>query len=118
AYYTRFDNFIFRRLTGVDCDETSCGQGAGNEDLRQAIYSQRNALFRGGEFQAQYDVGQISSGTWGVEGQYDIVRATFADGSNVPRIPPQRLGGGLYYRSTEWLARVNLLHAFSQNDVA
>jgi iron complex outermembrane receptor protein len=26
------------------------------------------------------------------------VRATFTDGTNVPRIPPQRLGGGIYYR--------------------
>jgi iron complex outermembrane receptor protein len=118
AYYTRFDNFIFRQLTAVGCNETSCGQGAGDEDLRQAIYSQRDSLFRGGEFQAQYDVGRLFAGTWGIEGQYDIVRATFADGTNVPRIPPQRLGGGLFWRDANWLARVNLLHAFAQNDVA
>jgi iron complex outermembrane receptor protein len=46
------------------------------------------------------------------------VRATFTDGSNVPRIPPQRLGGGVYFRSAQWLARVSLLHAFAQNDIA
>jgi iron complex outermembrane receptor protein len=57
-------------------------------------------------------------GFWGIDGQYDIVRATFADGSNVPRIPPQRIGGGVYFRNAEWLARVSLLHAFAQNDVA
>ncbi len=51
-------------------------------------------------------------------GQYDIVRATFEDGSNVPRIPPQRLGGGVYYRDGSWFARVGLLHAFAQNDVS
>ena len=56
-------------------------------------------------------------GQFGVEGQYDIVRATFDDGTNVPRIPPQRLGGGVYYRDANWLARVNLLHAFAQNDI-
>ncbi|MGZ3409107.1 MAG: TonB-dependent receptor [Xanthobacteraceae bacterium] len=118
AYYTRFDNFIFRRLTGVDCNETSCGQGVGDEELNQAIYSQRGALFRGGEFQAQYDVARLWSGMWGVEGQYDIVRATFNDGTNVPRIPPQRLGGGVFWRDSNWLARINLLHAFAQNDIA
>jgi iron complex outermembrane receptor protein len=58
------------------------------------------------------------SGFWGVDGQYDIVRATFADGSNVPRIPPQRIGGGVYFRNAEWLRRVSLLHAFAQNDIA
>jgi iron complex outermembrane receptor protein len=47
-----------------------------------------------------------------------VVRATFADGSNVPRIPPVRLGGGVYWRDANWLARVNLLHAFAQKDVS
>ena len=58
------------------------------------------------------------AGQFGVEGQYDIVRATFTDGTNVPRIPPQRLGGGIYYRDANWLARVNLLHAFAQREIA
>ncbi len=60
----------------------------------------------------------VWAGQFGVEGQYDIVRATFTDGTNVPRIPPQRLGGGIYYRDANWFARVNLLHAFAQNDVS
>jgi iron complex outermembrane recepter protein len=46
------------------------------------------------------------------------VRATFTDGTNVPRIPPVRTGGGLFWRDANWLARVNLLHAFAQNDIA
>ena len=84
----------------------------------QAIYSQRDAIFRGGEFQFQWDVLPMWGGFWGVDGQYDIVRATFTDGTNVPRIPPQRLGGGVYFRNAEWFARVSLLHAFAQNDIA
>ena len=118
AYYTRFDGFICRRLTGVMCDETfeSCGEPAA--ELNQAVYSQRDATFRGGELQAQYDVAKVLNGVWGVEGQFDVVRATFTDGSNVPRITPMRLGGGAFYRDGNWLARVNLLHAFPQNDVA
>ena len=47
-----------------------------------------------------------------------MVRATFTDGTNVPRIPPLRLGGGVFCRDGNWLARVNLLHAFAQNDIA
>jgi iron complex outermembrane receptor protein len=118
AYYTRFSGFIFRRLSGVMCDEDfdSCGNPAG--ELNQAVYSQRDAIFRGGEFQAQYDVAKILSGVWGVEGQFDIVRATFTDGTNVPRITPMRLGGGVFYRDSNWLARVSLIHAFAQNDIA
>jgi len=123
AYYTSFKGFIYRRLTGETCGEeiTSCTGapffGAGGE-LNQAIYSQRDATFRGGEFQFQWDAQPFNGGFIGIEGQYDIVRATFSDGTNVPRIPPQRLGGGIYYRSPEWFARVNLLHAFAQNDIA
>jgi iron complex outermembrane receptor protein len=117
AYYTRFNGFIYRRLTGNTCEDVTCQFGGGLE-LNQAIYSQRDATFRGGEFQFQYDVLPVWAGQFGVEGQYDIVRATFTDGTNVPRIPPQRLGGGVYYRDANWLARVNLLHAFAQNDVS
>jgi iron complex outermembrane receptor protein len=54
----------------------------------------------------------------GIETQADIVRATFSDGTNVPRIPPVRAGGGLFWRDANWFARVNLLHAFAQNDIA
>lgn len=118
AYYTKFTGFIFRRLTGVMCegDFDSCGDPAA--ELNQAVYSQRDAIFRGGEFQAQYDVAKVLNGVWGIEGQFDVVRATFTDGTNVPRIPPVRAGGGVFYRDGNWLARVNLIHAFPQNDIA
>ena len=121
AYYTKFNGFIFRRLTGNTCGDGACvdpADPAAPLELRQAIYSQRGATFRGGEFQSQIDVSQFHGGTWGVESQFDVVRATFSDGTNVPRIPPVRAGGGLFWRDANWLARVNLLHAFSQNDIA
>ena len=119
AYYTRFNGFIFRRLTGKICDDRlQCRAAAPGAELKQAIYSQRDAIFRGGEFQSQLDIGPLSGGIWGIEDQFDIVRATFTDGTNVPRIPPVRVGGGVYWRDANWLTRVNLLHAFAQNDIA
>jgi iron complex outermembrane receptor protein len=66
----------------------------------------------------EVDVGQVWRGTWGISGQYDFVRAEFDEGGNVPRIPPHRLGGGLFYRDAALLARVGLLHAFEQDKVA
>lgn len=117
AYYTRFKGFIYRRLTGNTCDEAGvCGSGAG--ELNEAIYSQKDATFRGAEFQSQWDILPLGSGLFGIEDQFDVVRATFDDGTNVPRIPPMRVGGGVYWRDAHWLARVKLLHAFAQNDVA
>jgi hypothetical protein len=44
--------------------------------------------------------------------------ATFSDGSFVPKMPPHRLGAGIYYRDSNWFARLNLLHAFAQHEVA
>ena len=120
VYYTRFNGFIFRNLTGETCGEdfASCGPGGAGGDLNQAIYTQRDATFRGGEFQSQLDVAPLGNGTFGIENQFDIVRATFADGSNVPRIPPMRLGGGVFWRNANWFTRVNLLHAFEQDDIS
>ncbi|MBR0719298.1 TonB-dependent receptor [Bradyrhizobium liaoningense] len=118
AFYTRFDNFIYRRLTGVMCDDDFASCGAPGAELNQAVYSQRDATFRGGEFQSQLDVGAFHGGIWGIENQFDVVRATFTDGTNVPRIPPLRMGGGLFWRDDNWLMRINLLHAFPQNNIA
>ncbi len=120
AYYTSFGGFIYRNLTGQTCEGepgscTPLGEGG---DLNQAIYTQRDALFRGAEVQTQYDLAEVHNGVFGFENQFDVVRATFFGGGNVPRIPPVRLGGGLFYRDANWVARVNLLHAFAQNNIA
>lgn len=119
-YHTRFDGFIFRNLTGALCEHEldSCSFDDPEGHLRLAVYSQRDAVFRGGEFQSQLDVAPLAGGTFGVENQFDVVRASFTSGGNVPRIPPVRLGGGFFWRDSNWLARVNLLRAFAQNDVA
>jgi iron complex outermembrane receptor protein len=119
AFHTRYQGFIYKRLTGNSCGDEfdSCIAGPG-EELRQIAFDQKNATFTGAEFIAQLDLAPVAGGVFGVDGQYDVVRARFTDGTNVPRIPPQRLGGGLYWRDGNWLARVNLLHAFAQTETA
>jgi len=119
AYYTRYYGFIYRQLTGVECGTTlvECGAPSGDETFNQVFFQQRDATFYGTELSAQLDVGRVWNGIWGIDGQYDFVRAKFEDGENVPRIPPHRLGGGLYYHDANWLARVGLLHAFEQDQI-
>ena len=59
AFYTQFNGFIFRRLTGNTCEDVACvspADPASPLELNPAIYSQRDATFRGGEFQSQLDV--------------------------------------------------------------
>ena len=120
AYYTRFDGFIFRQRTGETCDATlsSCTT-AGGGALNQILFEQRNAAFRGVDLSAQQDLARAWGGVWGIDGQYDFVRAEFTDatGGNVPRIPPHRLGAGVYFKSPTWYFRTGLLHAFDQNDL-
>lgn len=118
VYHTRFQNFIFKNFTGIMCGNTfvTCGQPGASFD--QIIYSQRDARFTGAEIQFEKDVAPVLNGVWGFEGQYDFVSARFTDGSYVPKIPPHRAGGGLYYRDPNWVARINLLHAFAVTRLA
>jgi iron complex outermembrane receptor protein len=117
GYYTRYTGFIYRNYTGILCDDdfASCGTG---QELRQIVYQQQNATFYGAEIIGQVDILPIGDGFAGVEGQFDFVRAQFDDGTNVPRIPPYRVGGGVYVRADGWFARVNLLHAFAHTQIA
>ncbi|MER2266886.1 TonB-dependent receptor [Methylobacterium oxalidis] len=117
GYVTRYTGFIYKRDTGIRCgdDFASCGT---DDELQQVVYSQRNATFTGAEIGAQLDLLPIGDGFAGVEAQYDFVRAEFDDGTFVPRIPPHRVGGGLFLRADGWFVRVNLLHAFAHTEVA
>lgn len=119
AFYTEYDGFIFKGITG-SCGVTigSCVDDPDAEEFARVDFAQRDATFYGVELAAQYDVAPVWKGIWGIEGQYDFVNAEFSNGDNVPRIPPHRLGGGLYYRDLNWFARAGVLHAFDQDRFA
>ena len=83
----------------------ACVRAAPAPSSNQILFQQRDATFTGAELQAQLDVAPIWRGVWGIDGQYDFVRARFDDaqGGNVPRIPPHRAGAGVYYRDSTGL---------------
>ncbi|GJE25377.1 TonB-dependent receptor [Methylobacterium organophilum] len=114
GYVTRYTGFIFKRLTGFTCGDTfdTCGLDGG--PFRQVAYAQANTTFYGAEIASQLDLIPVGDGFAGLSAQYDFVRAQFDDGSFVPRIPPHRVGGGVFLRSGAWYAQVSLLHAFAQ----
>lgn len=116
VFHTVYDGFIFKSFTGRKCDDTLDTCGAGDE-LDELVFAQRDAKFTGVEMSGELDVGRVGRGIWGVSGQYDFVRARFEGGDNVPRIPPHRLGAGLYYRDPAWRGSLTALHAFRQDDV-
>jgi iron complex outermembrane receptor protein len=102
AYYTKYDGFIFRDLTGDKCGASidTCGNGDPDNEFDEVIFNQRDATFYGVEIATEYDVGRVFRGIWGLSGQYDFVHARFSNGEYVPRMPPHRLGAGLYYAMT------------------
>lgn len=116
AYYARFYGFIYKQLDGRSCGETiaTCGD---EDELALVTFEQRDASFYGAELSASYDVAPIWRGVWGVDGRYDFVRAQFEGGENVPRIPPHRLGGGVYYKDGNLFMRAGVLHAFEQSEI-
>ncbi len=119
TYYTQFEGFIFKNFTGNSCGEEFESCIAGNsEELTQINYAQRDATFYGVELSGSVDLMEFANGTIGLDGQYDFVRAKFDEGGNVPRITPQRAGGGIFYRGKHLFARLGMLHAFRQDDVA
>lgn len=117
VFYTRFNDFIFKQTTpGVFCDDTLASCGTGSE-LQQVTFQQRDATFYGVELSGQYDIARVWHGVFGIDGQYDFVNAQFTNGENVPRIPPHRIGGGIYYKDTNWFFRAGVLHAFDQDRI-
>jgi iron complex outermembrane recepter protein len=117
-YRTKFDGFINGFLTGNTCDEEGiCGpSGAGEFD--ELFYLQNDAEFWGLEAEAHWHLFNIGGGRGGIDLQADYVRATLDNLGNVPRIPPLRFGGGLFYETADVELSFNVLHAAEQDKVA
>jgi iron complex outermembrane receptor protein len=115
AYLNTFDNYIYGALNGATCDEDgNCAVGNG-EDLRQLNYVQGAATFRGLEGKASYDLWHTEDGILAVTALGDVVRATLAGGSNVPRIPPWRIGGGLNWTGDVFDAGFQVMRVAEQD---
>lgn len=115
-FYARYFGFIYKELDGRGCGETLATCGV-EDELALVTFQQRDATFYGLELAASYDVAPIWRGVWGIDGRYDFVRAQFATSENVPRIPPHRIGAGIYYRDKALFARFGMLHAFEQDKI-
>ncbi|MEI9926843.1 MAG: TonB-dependent receptor [Sphingomonas sp.] len=116
VYATWFHNYIFGDLTGRTCDDDGNCVAGDSEELKELNYQQRGARFWGLEGEADYAFVKAASGT--LEGRVlaDYTRAKLDDGSNVPRIAPYRVGGGLAWKSARFDAGFLLLHSGRQDD--
>jgi iron complex outermembrane receptor protein len=109
VYRNWFDEFVYLRATGLEED--------GLPVFRQA---QQGADWFGVEAEASVPLLRRDAFTLAGNLQGDYVRATLADGSPVPRMPPLSVRGGLEYQSDpidvraelEWVSEQDRTAAF------
>jgi iron complex outermembrane receptor protein len=105
AYVTRFQDYIYGRLTGNQRD-----------DLNELQYSQTDALFRGIELESAWIFWRIAGYALKLDGRIDYVRAD--DTSNdtaLPLIPPVGYGLGFNADSAALGFRLELAGRMDQN---
>lgn len=113
-FHTDFSDFIYKRLTGVTCDDDFASCGVGTE-LNQVLFTQEDAVFRGLEAAGRVTLARWGTAKAGFSGQFDMVRAELDAGGNVPRIPPMRAGAGVFYADERLSGDFGFLHAFEQD---
>ena len=94
AFRTWFDDFIFLQATGAEQDGLPVYQ-----------QTQQGADYVGIEGEITAPLFETGGFKFVADAKGDYIRATLADGSPVPRIPPLSLLGGLELQSERWDAR-------------
>jgi iron complex outermembrane receptor protein len=115
----KFDNYIFGALTGRTCDEDGNCFADDSQDLRELFYAQRDANFWGFEGKASTDLVSTKSGTFGIHGLFDYVKADLTDGGGpVPRIQPWRVGGGVDWSSESFDAGAQAIYVAKRDKLS
>ena len=106
AYYTRFSNFIGLFDTG----NVDAGSG-----LPIAQFSAVPAIFKGLEAEGKFNI----TDNWNLNVLGDYVHARDKRNDDyLPRIAPLRLAAGLQFALGSFTAKLDMLHAFKQNNTA
>lgn len=109
AYYTRFNNFIGLFNTGNDVEVEP------GEFLPEAQFRAVPAVFKGLEAEGKFNVANNLDLT--VRGDYVHAKEKRTN-EYLPRISPIRVGAGLQYHLNRFSVRLDLLHAFKQDNTA
>lgn len=114
-YSSWFRNYIYGDLTGRLCDDDGICAADGDGDLKELNYRQQSAHFRGLEGEAHYQLVKTDRGAFDLKLLADYTRATLGNGSNVPRIPPYRIGGGFNWEGDQLDTGMTLIYAGRQD---
>ena len=112
-YYTKFNRFIGLFNTGNELYHLHEGE---DEAEAMSVFQYRSvgATFKGLEFDGNYQINDQFNFSY----KGDYVRAEQDNGDDLPRISPLRLGAGVSYEKNRWYARLDILRAFAQDNIA
>lgn len=106
-FYNRVDDFIYLDTTGTEID-----------GLPVAMYTQADAILKGYEAELVLPLHDAGGNALDLRLFSDHTRGTLADGGNLPRIPPLRIGAGVDWTSTHWTAGIEAIRYADQEDTA
>jgi iron complex outermembrane receptor protein len=112
-YYTKFNRFIGIFNTGNELYHLHEGEDEA-EGMSVFQYRSVGATFKGLEFDGNYQINDQFDFSY----KGDYVRAEQDNGDDLPRISPLRLGAGIAYEKNNWYARLDVLRAFAQDNIA
>lgn len=111
-YYTKFNRFIGLFNTGSELFHLHEGEDDA-EGMSVFQYRSVGATFKGIEFDGVYKINDQFNFSY----RGDYVRAEQDNGDELPRISPLRLGGTIDYTNNRFFARLDVLRAFSQDNI-
>ncbi len=104
VFYNDFRDYIGLLATGVEVDEVPV-----------FAYAQEDARFYGVEVDTRFTLGNVAGGDLYLGLFGDIMRGELDNGDDVPRLPPQRIGGRLSWSSDSWQAWGQVVDAADQD---
>jgi iron complex outermembrane receptor protein len=107
VYGDNFNDYIYQVDSGLEAD-----------GLPLLYWSQQNADFVGAEAELRYDFEPNRFGHWQLSGFGDIVDGELSDNSDVPLLPPKRLGMAIDWDGQGLAATMTWIHAYKQDNIA
>lgn len=104
-FYNDFDDYIGLFNSGQSVDETPV-----------YLYQQQDAVFYGVEFESELQLTDIGPGSLTLSLFGDYIAAEYDDNSDVPRMPPARIGSQLDWAADSLALYVRVLAAADQDD--
>ena len=104
-FYNDFEDYIYLLKTGHN-----------SEHIDIYSYQQQDAVFKGIEISTNIELFESALwGDWELDIFADAIDGKNADGTNVPRLPPYRIGSTFKMHKNNWGSYVSIIHAAAQD---